>query len=224
VLAIPQSWIDDAGFPIWQQVRDRVAGAFAKRVDETLIFAVAPVPASFPAGGIVAAAGTAISGTDVLDALDQGLAKIEGQGLVPNGIASSAAINSALRKQLRDIAAPASESPTASVYGVEVGVAASWDSTVGDAIAGDWSKLVVGVRQDIRFETSTDAIIQDATGAIVANAFQEDLVALRCYMRMGAAIGRPVGPTGTPVEPFALVDWTAAAPPLAAGTRAKAKS
>ncbi len=222
VLAIPSAWVDDAGFPVWEQVRDRVSAAFAKRIDETLLFAVAPVPASFPATGVVGVAGAAVTGADALEAIDAGLAAVEAQGLIPNGVASSAAIGSALRRELRTIGSLPSEAPSASVYGVPVAIAAYWDSTAGDAIVGDWSKLVIGVRQDIRFEMSDSAILQDATGAIIANAFQDDLVAMRVYLRMGAAIGRPVASDGTPSEPFSLVDWTTTT--VAATRRAKAKA
>jgi Phage capsid family len=208
VLAIPAAWIDDAGFRVWEQVRSRLAAAFAKRIDETLLFGVAPVPSSFPTGGIVAMAGAALTGADALEAIDKGLAAVEGEGLVPNGVASSASIGTALRQELRSIGSLPSEAPSASVYGVEVAIAAYWDGTNGDAIVGDWTKLVIGVREDITFDVSEDAIIQDASGAIIANAFQDDLVAMRCYIRMAAAIGRPVGADGNPVAPFAIVDWT----------------
>src|SRR4051794_3190740 len=33
VLAIPAAFVDDAGFPVWDEVRGRVAAAFARRVD-----------------------------------------------------------------------------------------------------------------------------------------------------------------------------------------------
>jgi hypothetical protein len=209
VLAIPQAFLDDAGYPVWEQVRGRIASAFARRIDETVIFAVGPVPSSFPPTGVVGVAGTKLSGATALEAIDKGLAAVEAQGLVPNGIASGPAIGSALRKEYLAIAVPPDTSPTQTLYGLPVAVAAYWDATKGDAIVGDWSKLVIGVREDIRFETSTDAILQDAGGAILANAFQQDLVAMRCYMRVGAAIGLPVGADSTPVEPFALVDWSA---------------
>ena len=97
----------------------------------------------------------------------------------------------------------------APVYGLPVAVTPAWNATVGDAIVGDWQCLVIGVREDIRYDMSDSAILTDGAGAIIANAFQDDLVALRCFMRMGAAIGRPVATDGTPAEPFSLVDWTA---------------
>ena len=225
VLAIPQAWVDDAGFPVWEQVRNRVAAAFAKRIDETLLFNVAPVPGSFPTPGVVGLppADVSVPG-DALAAIDGGLALVEAQGLVPSGIAAGPVIGSALRKAYREIMAAPSAEPTQTLYGLEVGVAAYWDSAAGDAIVGDWTKLVIGVREDIRFETSDSAILQDAAGEILANAFQDDLVAMRCYMRVGAAIGKPVGADGAAVEPFKTVDWTSGAQAAAAGAKAKAKS
>jgi hypothetical protein len=68
-LAIPTAWTTDTSFDVWGQVRERLASAFAKRIDETLLFAVAPVPASFPPTGVVGVAGAAVTGTDALAAL-----------------------------------------------------------------------------------------------------------------------------------------------------------
>jgi len=82
-----------------------------------------------------------------------------------------------------------------------------WDSTPGDALVGDWEMLLVGVVEDITFDLSEDAILQDNTGAIIANAFQDDLTAMRCYLRVGVAVGQPIGPTGA-LSPFEFADWT----------------
>jgi hypothetical protein len=209
VLAIPQAFLDDAGFPVWDQVRNRLASAFAKRIDETILFAVSPVPASFPASGVIGVAGAALSGADALTSIDLGLAAVGPRGWSRTG--SRRARRSARRSARstgRSRCRPTRRRAQPST-GLPVAITAYWDSTKGDAIVGDWSKLVIGVREDLRFETSTDAIIQDAVGAIIANAFQEDLVAMRCYMRVGAAIGLPVASDGTPAEPFKAVDWTA---------------
>ena len=48
VLAIPSAWVDDAGFPSGNRFATEF-GCVRERIDETLLFAVAPVPALFPA-------------------------------------------------------------------------------------------------------------------------------------------------------------------------------
>jgi hypothetical protein len=116
-----------------------------------------------------------------------------------------------LPAECRELALEFGRGPAANVYGVDVAVTPVWQAGAGDAIVGGWPYLVIGIREDIRFETSTDAILQDATGAIVVNSLQDDMVAMRCFLRMGAAIGRPVGLDGQPVSPFSVVDWTAVA-------------
>jgi HK97 family phage major capsid protein len=207
VLAIPNAFINDAGYPIWEQVRPIVAGAIADALDQAVVFGTG-APAGFPVGGIKALAGAAQSGATALEAIDAAAASIEATGGTPDGIAAGSAIGTALRAAYRDIMAPPSEAPAPSIYGWPVVTMRHWDDTAGDALVGDWEMLLVGVREDITFDLSEDAILQDNTGAIIANAFQEDLTAMRCYMRVGVAIGQPLGVSG-PEAPFEFADWTA---------------
>jgi hypothetical protein len=205
-LAIPSAFVDDAGFPVWDQVRPLVSSAMAQVIDDALLFGNGEPP-SFPPNGV--SGGTVITGTDALDAIDKGMAAVEAEGLIPNGIASGTAIGTALRQEYRALMVTPEAPPAQTLYGLPVEVSTVWDSSKGDAIVGDWTKLVIGLRQDIRFETSDSAILQDAAGEIIANAFQEDLVAMRCYMRLGAAIGSPLKADGSGTsDAFANVDWT----------------
>jgi hypothetical protein len=204
-LAIPAAFVDDAGFPVWDQVRPLVASSMAQVIDDALLFGNGE-PATFPPNGV--SGGAIVTGTDALDAIDKGMAQIEGQGLIPNGIASSTAIGTALRQAYRELMVTPETQPQATLYGLDVEVAPVWDDTKGDAIVGDWTKLIIGLRQDIRFDMSDSAILQDGTGDIIANAFQDDLVAMRCYMRLGAAIGSPLNAQGETTDPFVNVDWT----------------
>jgi hypothetical protein len=204
-LAIPAAFVDDAGFPVWDQVRPLVASSMAQVIDDALLFGNGE-PATFPPNGV--SGGAIVTGTDALDAIDKGMAQIEGQGLIPNGIASSTAIGTALRQAYRELMVTPETQPQATLYGLDVEVAPTWDDTKGDAIVGDWTKLIIGLRQDIRFDMSDSAILQDGAGEIIANAFQDDLVAMRCYMRLGAAIGSPLNAQGDTTDAFVNVDWT----------------
>jgi Phage capsid family len=210
-LAIPSAYVDDAGFPVWDQVRPMLSTAIAKVVDQALLFGTGE-PATFPPNGV--SGGAVVTGTDAMEAIDNGMAAIEATGLIPNGIASGTAIGSALRKEYRSLAMPPDVVPAMTLYGLPVATTPIWPASAtgavapGDAVVGDWTKLIIGIRQDIRFDTSDTAILQDGTGAIIANAFQDDLVAIRCYMRLGAVVGSPLGVSGAAADPFVNVDWT----------------
>ncbi len=76
---IPDAFLDDAGFPVWESVRAAVGGAIALALDQAVLYGTG-APASYPTGGLHAIAGTALSGTDALEAIDKAAAKIESSG------------------------------------------------------------------------------------------------------------------------------------------------
>lgn len=211
VAAIPNAFVDDAGFPVWEEVRGQFAGAIAKALDEAVLFGTA-APPTYPAGGLAGVAGAAVTGADALEAIDAAMAAVEASGALPDGIASGSAIGTALRQYLRSTMAPADQAPGQSIYGLPVATTPIWDSAEGDALVGDWTYLLVGLREDVTFDRSEDAVIQDGTGAIIANAFQDDLTAFRCYVRVGVAVGRPLNDKSQPIAPFAMADWTPVTP------------
>jgi hypothetical protein len=220
-LYIPDAYLNDAGFPVWDSVRGEVAKAIGVALDAAVLYGT-NAPASYPAGGIAALAGAAQSGTDALDAIDKAASVIEGTGLIPDGIAAGAAIGSALRAAYRDVMALPSETPTPNVYGMPVQRTPAWDATHGDALVGDWTKLLVGIREDITFELSSDAVLTDGAGNVVISAFESDVTAARCFMRVAVAIAQPVQPDGSGVvTPFAFGDWTALAGTAAGARKAK---
>lgn len=63
--------------------------------------------------------------------------------------------------------------------------------------AGDWTKLVWAMRQDMTFTIATEASIQDSGGNVMYNLFQQDMVALRAVMRIGFALPNPINRVNT---------------------------
>ena len=68
----------------------------------------------------------------------------------------------------------------------------SWDSSKVKLIAGDWSQAVYAMRQDMTYKVLDQAVISDASGKILYNLAQQDMVALRCVMRLGWQLPNPV--------------------------------
>jgi hypothetical protein len=208
-LYIPDAYLDDAGFPVWDSVRGEVAKAIGRTLDAAVLYGT-NAPASYPVGGIAALAGVASTGADALAAIDAAATVVEDTGLIPNGIAAGSAIGSALRSAYREVGALPSETPTPNVYGMPVHRTPAWDATHGDALVGDWTKLLVGIREDITFNLSDSATLTDGAGNVVVSAFESDVTAMRAFMRVAVAIAQPVQPDGTGATmPFEFADWTA---------------
>jgi Phage capsid family len=214
--AIPRAWVDDAEFDVWGQARPLAADAISRVLDAAVLFGT-NAPPEFPANGVTGHPPPAdvpyVVGppaSEALGQIDAGMALIEDSGLIPNGLASGTAIGSTLRQEYRSIGALPSEVPVPTIYGLPVETTPIWEAAEGDAIIGDWTKLLVAVREDITYDTSEDAVLQDAAGVIIANAFQENLVAMRVYMRVGVAVGTPIEVDNvTYAKSFVSVDWTA---------------
>jgi hypothetical protein len=185
-LYIPDAYLDDAGFPVWESARAEIAKAIARTLDAAVLWGT-NAPASYPSGGIAALTGPATSGTDALDAIDKAAEVVEATGLVPDGIAAGTKIGSALRKAYREIATPPSTVPDETIYGMNVARSPAWDDAQGDALVGDWSKLLVGIREDISFDLSDSATLTDGAGNVVVSAFESDVTAMRAYARIAVA-------------------------------------
>lgn len=203
IVAIPTAFIEDTTFPVWESVRDEIAGSFA-RVFELAALYGTTAPADWPTGGLVAAAqADAVSGATAVAALDAALGNLEGKGVAPDGILGGAALRAALRAQMVDVMRPFDAAPL-SVFGVPVRFSPFWNDTLGLALVGGFQNVLVGLRTDIRYDLSEDGVISDATGAILLNAFQQDSVLLRAYWRVALQEALPLGSGGSPVKPLAL--------------------
>jgi HK97 family phage major capsid protein len=224
-IAVPQSLIDDSGIPLWNSVKAAIVDAVTFSIDSAILFGD-NAPPSFLVDGVVGEAvrdgrvphsPVAPPGQpDLAEAVNQAMGDVENDGLQPTGHAADVSIKSKLRG-LRDANGLPIFVPNlgAGSYDTLYALPIAWsgsgafDTTAVDLITGDWTKLIVGVRQDIRVETSTDGVIADATGKVLVSAFQDDQVLMRVYARLGYVLGKPVTRrSGGPANPFGLVRST----------------
>ena len=86
--------------------------------------------------------------------------------------------------------------------------ATTGQATQCEAITGDFSQGILGVRQDLTFKMLDQSVIQDNTGAIIYNLAQQDLVAMRVVCRYGFQVPNPVSrirPTEGQRYPFGVL-------------------
>lgn len=211
-LPVPNATIDDARFNIWGEIRPALAQAIAKAVDDAIVSALG-APASFPLGGILQAASPPIQVADPPDqpdtvqAISDAMSFVEATGLEVTGTLARTTVRGALRN-LRStqgewlLVPPTGGGSLGSLWGnplayTKIGFS---PAATPDLVVGDWTKLVIGLREDMRFDISTEGVLRNpANGQVTVSAFQDDVAIMRVYMRLGYAIGRPVvnRPNGT---------------------------
>ena len=203
IVPFPEAVLADASFDVIGQVIPRIIESFGQRVDAAAIFGMNR-PAEWQSDLITLArnAGNNISGGVTYDALmgDGGLiAKVEQAGSLVDGVVASIGSRSALRA-IKDDAGNPIYSPDMggkAVYSLDGApmffpANGSFDTGAAAMIAGSFSSAVYSIRQDVTVKVLDQATITDpATGAVLYNLAQQDMLAIRAVMRMGWALPNP---------------------------------
>ena len=222
IVPIAENVLDDASFDVWGAIMPHIQNAIARVLDAAIFFGVNK-PSSWPtaiAAGAIAAGNTVNRGTAT--AAQGGLAgdisnlfaTVEQDGFDVNGLIANRAYRGYLRN-VRDV----NGQPLLAdggVYGVGVGypMRGLWPAvtTTGarnvEAIAGDFTEGIIGIRKDITLKLLDQAVIQDASGAIQYNLSQQDMVALRVTFRVGFQLANTLNydqPTEASRYPFAVL-------------------
>lgn len=218
IIPIPEAVLADADYDIWTEIKPSIMGAFGTVIDKAVFFGT-DKPSTWP-DAIVSTAitkGKKIefgSGFDIAEDISQVMGLIEKDGFDVTGFAGEIGLKSDLRG-LRDkngglIFQPSLTAETPStLYAQPISYIknGSWQSDTAKLVAGDWSQAVYSIRQDITYKVLDQAVISDANGKIIYNLAQQDMVALRCVMRLGWQLPNPVTQlNGTETRyPFAVL-------------------
>lgn len=224
IVPIPEAYLDDAQVPLWDEIRPRIVEALGAKIDAAAIFGI-DKPASWPAAiypSLVAAGNTVRAGTGAdfgVDVASLGELIAE-DGFAINGFASRPGLKWKLvglrSSQGIPIYQPDMQNGGGgNLYGYPLSevVNGSWDADEAELIAGDWTKAIIGMRQDITYKMFDQGVISDGNGAVVLNLMQQDSVALRVTMRVAYATSNPVTTLNADSDtryPFGAVQATTA--------------
>ncbi|HEY9373814.1 phage major capsid protein [Streptomyces sp.] len=225
IVPIPEAYLDDAQMPIWEQVRPRLVEAIGAKLDAAGLFGL-DKPSTWPAAvyqSAVAAGNAVISGTGGDFAVDVATAagKVAEDGFAVNGFMSRPGLTWKLNTMRTEQGVPIYQPnlqgvPGGTLYGYPMSelTNGAWDMSEAELLMGDWSKAIVGVRQDISFKLFTEGVISDDDGKVILNLMQQDSVAMRVVMRVAFATANPATRLNTNSatrSPFAVVQATTAA-------------
>jgi len=206
IVPIPEAVLDDADYDIWGEIRPLIEESLGLTFDRAVLFGENS-PAPWPTDILTAAgnAGNSVAlgaiGDIYDDLLSPGgvIALVEQDGFMANGHVADMSMRARYRG-LRDLDGnpifktsvqgnTSYELDGAPCYFPENG---SMDVTQALQFSGNWSKVVYTMRQDITYKILDQAVIQDASGNIVYNLAQQDMVALRVVMRLAWQVPNPI--------------------------------
>lgn len=206
IVPIPEAVLDDADFDIWGEIRPLLAESIGRTIDAAVFFGTNQ-PASWPTAvqtAAVAAENAYTYGTanaaagGVATDISNTMSLVEADGFDVNGFVTYRGFRGALRtaratdgQKLLDVSTNEMEgSPVRyAMDGLWPNVAALGAARM---FAGDWSQFMCAVRKDLSWKVLDQAVIQDATGNIIFNLAQQDMVALRVVFRVAWQVANPI--------------------------------
>lgn len=215
IVPIKKNVFNDAKYNIWEQIRPLIVENAYKVIDEAIILGKNK-PTDFREGlipSIINVGKDVAPSTDNLyTQISKAMSEVEESGYDVNAILGGVSLKGAFREGLVDTTGqplnPSSEVlQLAKVYAKN----GAWDNTLAKFIVGDFKQAVYAIREDANFEVFDTGVITDASGNVVYNLLQDDMVALRFTMRLGWEIPNPINILDDTVNrfPFALVQPTA---------------
>lgn len=217
---MPDNWLQDSDIT-WDEVRTAIRGAAAKQIDRAVLFGdsqFGPLPSSFGDGVVaeaMAAGAFVIAGTgiDRIDDYAEVGENLADKGYDLTGFATRNAETWKIRRlrdsENRPLVSELTSGGDVALFGVPLRQVSNgaWDDTEAIAIAGDWTKLHIGIRKDMTFDVSNEApLFNPATGALIYNPFQQDGSVMRFFMRLGYVILDPIKRlTGVREFPFEVL-------------------
>jgi len=209
IIPVPENVIADADYNLWEEIIPQVRAAFGVVIDQAAFFGVnkptswpaAIAPAAVTAGNTIQVG--AVQGNDLAsDIIGVGglMNLVEEDGFNVNGFYAANRMKAQLR-DLRDsvkqflFMRSLTETEPDRLAGEQIYFDRNGNFDVSQylMIAGDWTKAVYALREDIEYRLLTEAtIIDPSTKEVVYALAQQDMAAMRFKMRLGVQVANPV--------------------------------
>lgn len=191
IIPVTVEKLEDATVDVFDELKPLIAEAFYSAIDAAALFGTASPFAKSVFAAAESEDNIVVRGTHNsldLDVSDT-MALVEDNCDV-NGFAAHYGIKNDLRK-LRDnngnaLYVPGTDTTTLYSEPIEFSRNNSWDKKKAEMIAGDWDKLLVGVRDEIKYEILHEATLQntvDEDGKPISLA-EQDMRAIKATMRI----------------------------------------
>lgn len=198
LVVVPDDFVDDSTLNIWSEIKPLIQQSFAKKIDAAVLFGTNK-PSAWTSPSLYAGAAAvgnfselAASNTDYAVGVAQAAKLVAQDGYNVNGIAFDNALKWDIAASRTTDGVPLNNL-TDPFFGLRVAESTNgaWADPDVRAFVGDWSKVLYGVRSDLKYTLHTDAVITDGNGVVTYNAMQQDSKVLRVVGRFAYAVATP---------------------------------
>jgi HK97 family phage major capsid protein len=219
IVPIPEAVLADVQMDVWGNVKPLVEQSIGRTLDAAIFFGTnkpsiwpnAIVTDAASAGNTVTRGTNAAAAGGITGDFSDLYATVEADGFDVNGLIAGVGYKGRLR-QARTTQGEPLLVPGAGVWGVtpRYPMRGQWPTGSGstEAVAGDFTQGMIGIRQDMTWKVLDQAVIQDGNGAIQYNLPQQDMVALRVVFRVAFQVANTLNydqPNSTSRYPFAIL-------------------
>jgi hypothetical protein len=231
LVPVHQSVFDDAGYPLWEEIRPNIATAIGNTLDGAVFFGTNK-PASWPdavdagaraAGNLVTRGTRPAAEGGISGDLSDLYSVVEGDGFDVSGLLLNPKYRGMLRQARNTLGDQLDELIGGAVYGFTptYGLRGGWPTGLSatEGFAGDFTQMILAIRQDISYTVADQGVISDDAGKVILNLLQQDSIALRVVFRAAVQVSNPITPDQPDAAqryPFAIIQSPAAGA-LAAG-------
>lgn len=193
IIPVSKEKLEDTTIDVFSTVKPYIAEAFYKAIDAACLFGTNSPFAKNIVGVATAGKYTVTEGTNEqldLDISDV-MAKVEDNGLDVDGFVAGYDMKNSLRK-LRDangnqLYVQDVDQNTLYAQPIEFCRNGAWDAKKARAIAGNWKYSIIGIRDQIQYETLREATLTTITmeDSKPLSLAENDMVAIKATMRLG---------------------------------------
>lgn len=225
IMPVPENVAADVDVNIFDSARPLLIEAMGRTLDAAVFFGTnkpatwpaAIVPAAVAAGNVVARGTNAVTAGGVVQDIYDVFSTVEADGYVVDGIVANSTLRGRLRGARDNTGQGLLDANRDGLDGAQITYAmrGQWPTglSAAEAVVGDFTNGIIGIRSDVNFKLLDQAAIFDNTGTLIYNLPQQDMIALRLTFRVAYQVSNPLN-YDQPVEasryPFGILRSPAA--------------
>lgn len=190
IVPVTREKMNDTIIDVMKEIQQAMSDAFAKAIDEAMIFGI---NSPFESNLVSAIGSQKINATN---SLDNDISNA--MGLVEDNKhnCTNVMVGISQKKVLRALANDSKYKGSITLenaYDTPIEYVRNWDNTKALTITGDFSKAIVGTREDMQYEILKEATIESGTGETkeIINLAQRDMIAIKATIRLAFLVADP---------------------------------